>query len=73
MTMTEAMQAEKEMRIREYEILINHAIERLQDAKNRTPSTHLGHNLGNDAHNLSVAAAKIEAATSALNFLKAVV
>ena len=66
MTIYEALTAEQAMRTREYNLLIESAIERLQAAKKNKPSTHLGHNLGSLAHEISVAAAKVDAAEAAL-------
>lgn len=60
-----AYEAELAMRIREYEIAVDSAIELLNQGRGRV-STHLGHNLANRATDLSVIAAKVEAAQVAL-------
>lgn len=64
-----AYQAEVEMRIREYEMAVDQAIELLKQGRDRA-STHLGHNLANRATDLSVIAAKVEAAQVALATIK---
>ena len=64
-----AYEAELAMRIREYEIAVDSAIELLNQGKGRA-STHLGHNLANRATDLSVIAAKVEAAQVALTTIK---
>jgi hypothetical protein len=57
------------MRIREYELAVDSAIELLQHNRDRV-TTHLGHNLANRATDLSVIAAKVEAAQIALATIK---
>jgi hypothetical protein len=67
--LTAAYEAELKMRIREYELACDQAIELIQRGKQRA-STHLGHNLANRATDLSVIAAKVEAAQIALTTIE---
>lgn len=64
-----AYEAELQMRIREYEWAVDSAIELLQQNRGRV-TTHLGHNLANRATDLSVVAARVEAAQVALTTIK---
>lgn len=68
--MLEGLQAELEMRQREYAHAIDHAIDRLKDYKGRAPSTHLGHNLANHATELATLAGKIEMVENTIRWMK---
>lgn len=54
-----------------YDAALASAKNRIEEAALRAPSTHLGHNLGATAHELSVIAAKIEQTTTVLRDVKA--
>ena len=58
------------MRIEEYRIAVGAAIELLKRSRDAAATTHLGHNLANRATELSVIAAKVEAAQVALATIK---
>jgi len=51
----------------QYTATIERAVSDLKEASGRRPSTHLGHNLGNRAAELSVIAGKIEQMQALIN------
>ena len=55
-----ALQAELAMLNENYALEIRSAVRLLEDSKDRSASSHLGHNLGNRATELSVLAGKID-------------
>lgn len=67
-TLIDGLKAELAMRQNEYTLAIDQAIERLQQAKGRAASTHLGHNLANNATELSTIAAKIEMVSNTIRW-----
>ena len=56
---------------RRWDNAIDAAIRTLEDARGRPVSTHLGHNLGNGAAELSMLAGKIESIKGVIAFEKA--
>lgn len=65
----------QEVKIKEnaYALAIDQAIDLLKAAKDRKATTHLGHNLGNRAAELSVIAAQLDATEMALRMLTVVI
>lgn len=66
-----AFAAERDMRQRNYDLAISRAVDLLEGYRHRAPSTHVGHNLSNVAHELTEAAAQFQAAETALRTLTA--
>lgn len=65
-----ATEREMAMRTEEYHNAIRIAINSLEQALEHPVSTHVGHNLAAHAHDISVAAAKVESAEAMVEFTK---